>query len=74
MAVLSVHHLPSGGLDISAIIGTGIYALMAHNAQAPVITANFGGSAFVGAVPSGFIAGLGTPAGAAAQARAIVLA
>jgi hypothetical protein len=63
----------TGGLDISAITSPGIYALMAHNSQAPVITANFGDSAFVGIVPSGFIAGLGTP-GAAASARAMVLA
>lgn len=64
----------TGGLDISSITAAAIYAQMSHNSQTPVIAANFGDSAFVGAVPSGFIAGLGTPAGAAATARAIMLA
>lgn len=64
----------TGGLSISAITATAIYALMAHNAQATVITANFGDSAFVGAVPSGFNAGLGTPAAGGTQARVMVIA
>lgn len=61
----------TGGLDISSIAGSAIYALMAHNAQAAVITANFGGSAFVGAVPSGFNGTFGPPT--QAQATQIAL-
>lgn len=63
-----------GGLDISAITSTGICAAF-FSASTDACTANFGDTAFSGAVPSGFTSGF--PAGggaAAAQARVMVMA
>src|SRR4249919_981653 len=51
----------SGGINISAI-STPLYGLFCGNGNSLVVTANFGDTAFTGAVPSGFTAGF--PAGA----------
>lgn len=42
-----------GGISLS-VLGTPLFALVASNATGSTWTANFGASAFVGAVPSGF--------------------
>jgi hypothetical protein len=66
----------SGGINISAI-SPPFYGLFCANGNSLVVTANFGDSAFTGAVPSGYTAGF--PAGGdvvagTAQARALILA
>lgn len=65
-----------GGVNISAITSTGLYALCTAAAGGDQCIANFGDNAFSGVVPSGYTSGF--PAGgggaAAAQARAMVLA
>lgn len=62
-----------GGLNIAAL-ALPLFAIVATSASGTAVwTADFGDSAFLGAVPSGFTAGFGT-AVAAAQARAMVLA
>lgn len=69
----------AGGFSISALT-LPVYGLQASGVFNPgdVITANFGGSAFSGAVPAGFTSGFplgGSGAsGGAAQARAMMLA
>jgi len=47
-----------GGLSISAIVGA-VYPIFFGALANEAVTANFGGSAFVGAVPSGYPAGWG---------------
>ena len=52
----------AGGINISAIISTGLNALFGFLSANESCTANFGDSAFAGTVPSGFTAGIpGTP-------------
>lgn len=63
----------AGGLSISSIATGSLYPLMS-GANIDKITANFGDSAFTGAVPSGFAAGWPGTAAAVAQARVMVLA
>lgn len=47
-----------GGIDISWLGSAAVYALIASNVNAnPIVTANFGASAFAQTVPSGFMAG-----------------
>lgn len=53
-----------GGLNIT-VLGTPLYALVATNG-APTYNANFGNSAFIGAVPAGFTAGLSSASTATA--------
>ena len=63
----------TGGVNFSSIGGGGaapIYPCYAFGASAEQFTANFGDTAFVGAVPSGFTSGF--PAGASVPTRAIV--
>lgn len=47
-----------GGLSISALSGT-LYPWASNLFSGDAVTANFGGSAFIGAVPAGFTAGWG---------------
>jgi hypothetical protein len=48
----------TGGLDISALFpGAGAFVAVGANQNGASATVNFGGSAFIGAVPSGFTAG-----------------
>lgn len=48
----------TGGQSISAFMtGVPAYGYLAYNSSGAVVTANFGGSAFAGAVPSGFATG-----------------
>jgi hypothetical protein len=65
-----------GGLNISAIAGSGIYALFCTTAGTnEQCTANFGDAAFAGGVPSGFTSGFpATLPASAAQARTMVMA
>lgn len=66
-----------GGVDISVITSTGIYALFAFASGSDECIANFGDSAFSGVAPAGYTAGFpsgGGTSGGAAQARAMVLA
>jgi hypothetical protein len=66
----------TGGVSISTIKSAGLFPLFAIASTVPTTdSANFGDSAFSGAVPGGFTAGF--PAGSgggSAQARAMVLA
>lgn len=73
----------AGGISIAAIFGSGslpMFGLMAvpTGLQNAAITANFGDTAFTGAVPAGFTSGFpstGSAAGGgAAQARVAILA
>jgi len=61
-----------GGLNI-AVLGTPLFALLAGTGAANWST-NFGATTLAGAVPSGFTAGYGPAAAAAAQVRVMVLA
>ncbi len=64
-----------GGIDISAFIGSGGFAVCTFGGAGDVLTANFGDSAFAGAVPAGFTSGFPVVvAGGGVQARAMVLA
>jgi hypothetical protein len=68
----------AGGFSLNTLTGgaTTLYALssVAALAGSTAITANFGDTAFVGAVPAGFAAGFPGTAAAVAQARVLVLA
>lgn len=62
----------TGGQSISAFMtGVPAYGYLAYNSSGAVVTANFGGSAFAGAVPSGFTAGFFI--GTTVQSTALVL-
>lgn len=50
----------TGGISISALSGS-LAPLLSSNASTLTATANFGASAFVSPVPSGFYPGFGTP-------------
>jgi hypothetical protein len=63
-----------GALTITLGQGVAAYPVASVVGTSEQITANFGGSAFVGGVPSGFTAGFGPTASAAAQARVMVMA
>jgi hypothetical protein len=65
----------AGGISISAIVSTGIFALYAGNSTAAdAVTANFGATSFVGTPPSGYLAGFGTTAtGTTVQSTSTVL-
>jgi len=63
----------TGGVNISALSGA-LFPMFGVNGGGDVVTANFGDSAFVGAVPSGYTAGWPVSAVAVAQARVMVLA
>jgi hypothetical protein len=60
-----------GGYSLSAFTGTGIgtYAFLQYNGSSAAFTANFGGSAFTGAVPSGFTSGF--PSGTSSTSSAV---
>jgi hypothetical protein len=64
-----------GGTSVSAISSGGLYPVACFGAAANC-TANFGDTAFIGAVPAGFTAGFPTTGSgaAAAQARVMVMA
>lgn len=55
-----------GGVDISALASPPYYAFASISVTGGVITANFGASTFVNAVPSGFQPGFGAPTSAQA--------
>jgi SPRY domain len=58
----------AGGLSLGALAGTVLYPIFAAAAVNESCTANFGGSAFVGSIPSGF-----SPVGSAAVGQAYVV-
>jgi len=64
----------TGGIDVSAIAATALYALFSPAAAASA-TANFGATAFSGAVPSGYTSGFGgtTITGTVVQSPAMPL-
>lgn len=71
----------TGGASFSAVGGAGgtaLYAMVSGYGGGSNWTANFGDSAFIGAVPAGFSSGFpgvaSTPAASATQARAWVMA
>jgi hypothetical protein len=61
----------AGGISITTIAATAMYGLVAHAGVAETVTANFGDSAFNGAVPSGFTAGFG-PAPTAGPRQSLI--
>lgn len=63
----------TGGLNIT-VLGTPLFAMVVTNATTLQTTADFGATAFVGAVPSGFESGFGGAAVASTQARAWIMA
>lgn len=65
-----------GGISIAAVLGgLALYAYAVLGYSSAFAVANFGDSAFTGAVPAGFNTGLpGSVAGGAAQAYALVMA
>jgi len=62
----------TGGLNIT-VLGTPLFALAGTSSSAQLI-ANFGATAFTGAVPSGFTAGLGPDVVGTTSVRIMVLA
>lgn len=67
----------TGGVSVGAIVSTGLYPVFAFVAGGDTAVANFGDTAFSGAVPAGFT--IGFPSGAdvvagGAQASVMVLA
>jgi hypothetical protein len=63
----------TGGASLSAISGA-LCPVAEFAAASDAANANFGDSAFTGAVPAGFTSGFGPATAAAAQARVMVLA
>lgn len=62
----------AGGVDISAWATAAIFAMGAGAGFGDVWTANFGASAFVGAVPSGFSSGFGASGGGTNPSPALI--